>query len=155
MDTDRALPVSLIGTSRLEGPSIWSRRPVTRLIVRANPSTNADDPFQSLPFVHIPDLLARLKAASSPKTPLPPLPPPARSDTWEKIAILAINLQRMAGIPVTFATARQGLDASVHELVFESPHAAIGSLAGDIAIRVRLIDRRPGPPELLAEYQDR
>jgi cyanophycin synthetase len=149
------MPARLIESTSFEGPTIWSPRPVTRLIVAFDASAGGAHAETINLAEHASELLAELRRALSPRTPHELLPVPEDGDLARLIALLAINLQRLAGVSIEFCATRPTSQVETHEVVVEHTHPTIGGAAGKLAVRLTNALMMGGEPDLdaVAEFR--
>lgn len=131
------------------GPNVWYRQPVTHVIVDAGPEGATP-----------PDLgwaeegLVRLAEEVHEGSALGPLPLAGAANSGSMLACLALNLQRVAGIPVVFHFGRPRPGDVGFDAVVQHRHAEVGRAAIRLAVRWLGEQAGSGEPgfDLLLEF---
>lgn len=130
------------------GPSVWDRSSVTYVIVDGGPFDHTPDSISQLDEWYVE--LAKLAQQG---TSLEPRSMAGTEDIGAALALMALNLQRVAGVSVDFCFGSQRPDGAI-DVVVQRRHTQVGLSATRLAARWLANLVNPSDPEfdLLAEF---
>ena len=133
-----------------QGPNVWHRSPVTHLIVEI-------DAMQGVSW-EVPNLAewyAALAERVHQGTALEPRSIEQAGDIAATIALIALNLQRIAGVSVDYSFGRKRFIDDGHDVVVQHLHPQVGLIAARLAVRwlVHMLDASVPDFDLIEEFR--
>ena len=131
------------------GPNVWDRSPVTYVIVASGQLDHTPDRIFQLDPWYV-ELATLVQQGTS----LPPRSMARIEDLGAALALMALNLQRVAGISVDFCFGRQRPDGGL-DVVVQRQHPPVGLAAARLAVRwlADLIEASDQRFDLPAEFE--
>lgn len=124
---------AIAGYRCFHGPNMWSRSPVTLLVVRLQSRDRHPDPDVNLLFERAMAAMAGIDDPTLSADPIEPLPYTV-GGLPGLAGVLAVNLQRRAGESVSF-TATRAIGGELHEIALEHRQSDVGLAAARLSLR--------------------
>ncbi|MBX3068884.1 MAG: hypothetical protein KF883_00150 [Thermomicrobiales bacterium] len=127
------MQIDLIECRSFDGPTVWSLKPSTRMLVASRSAGASELPSSPVQPESLTDLYDALARSSTRRPRLDPLPA-TDSRAPALIGTLGVNLQRLAGIGVRETNAWPVPETDVWAVGIEHTHPAIGKASAEMAV---------------------